>query len=207
MPIDWAKISPIATGQTHRSRNTRSRMGRKRVAPRQVICSESTLLSSFHPTKTDMIMPPSGSMTLLVAVSKKLNRVRPKSVKSLRQPNERAHRVPNRAAIPVLSTTALRRFIFSSSMKKVIAISLMEMVEVSDARKRRKKKSVDHTVPPASEWNIDGSTSNTSVGPADGDMPKVKTAGNMITPAKIATTVSSDAVIRADRPKRVLSAK
>ncbi len=66
-----------------------------------------------------------------------------------------------------------------------------------DARKRRKKKSVDQNTPPPMCMNMDGSTSNTSFGPAAGSCPNVNTAGNMITPASIATNVSSPAVMSA----------
>ena len=48
-----------------------------------------------------------------------------------------------------------------------------------------------------------GNTSNTSVGPASGDNPKEKTAGKMISPAKIATEESSKDEITAVRPKWV----
>lgn len=102
---------------------------------------------------------------------------------------------------------AFFRLIFFSSQKKVIEISLMETVEVRDARKRSRKNSDDHTAPPGSWLKMNGSTSNTKVGPASGDIPKEKTAGKMITPASIATTESRMAVVAAVLASRLLLLK
>lgn len=44
-----------------------------------------------------------------------------------------------------------------------------------------------------------GKISNTNAGPCAGDMPNENTAGKMMTPAKIATEVSSNAVVVALR--------
>ena len=102
-----------------------------------------------------------------------------------------------------LIVEALVRDIFFSSVKNAIDTSLMEIVEVSDAKKSRKKKRIDHICAPGICANIDGNTSNTSAGPFTGDMPNENTAGNIITPARMATRVSSVAVIVALRTMRV----
>ena len=106
-------------------------------------------------------------------------------------------------AITRLIVEALVRDIFFSSVKNAIDTSLIEIVEVSEAKKRRKKKSIDHICAPGICENIEGSTSNTSAGPCTGDMPNENTAGKMIIPARIATRVSSEAVIVALRTMRV----
>ncbi len=107
----------------------------------------------------------------------------------------------------VFMIVAVLRLSFHSSTMKAIEISLIDIVEVSDARVSSKKKSADHTTPPGRLWNIAGRTSNTSVGPAWGEKPKEKTAGKIITPARSATKVSSTAVVIAVFPSLVLSPK
>ena len=94
-----------------------------------------------------------------------------------------------------------------SSIKKAIAVSDMDIVEVSEASIRRKKNSADHSGPSGSEWNIDGSTSNIRVGPAAGDTENVNTAGKMMMPERMATTVSGEAVVAALRSSGVLCEK
>lgn len=102
-----------------------------------------------------------------------------------------------------LMVEALVRDIFFSSVRNAIDTSLIEIVEVSDAKNNKKKKSIDHICAPGICAKIEGSTSNTSAGPCTGDIPNENTAGNMISPASIATRVSSDAVIVALRTMRV----
>ena len=86
-------------------------------------------------------------------------------------PKLSAHRAPKNIATPALTAVARRRLIPFSSVKKAIEISLMEMVDVSEATKSRKKKSVDQITPPGSWWKMLGKTSKTSVGPAAGELP------------------------------------
>ena len=57
-----------------------------------------------------------------------------------------------------------------------------------------KKNKDDHIMLPGRWLKIDGSISNTSVGPCSGDTPKENTAGKMITPASIAIRESNNAV-------------
>lgn len=73
----------------------------------------------------------------------------------------------------------------------------METVEVNEARKRRIKNRVDQNIPAGNLLKISGNTSNTKVGPASGVILKVKIAGKMIIPAKIATIESREAVVTA----------
>ena len=79
-------------------------------------------------------------------------------------------------------------------------ISLIETVDVREAKKSKRKKSVDHNIPAGSWLKILGNTSKTNVGPADGCKPKVKTAGKITTPASIATIESRHAVVNAVFP-------
>ena len=131
----------------------------------------------------------------------------PKIVIPLKLPNESAHIEPKISAMPVLSHVAFLRLIFFSSVKKAIETSLIEIVEDSDAMNNRKKKSDDQMMLPGSWLKMLGSISNTNVGPCSGDTPKVNTAGNIMTPARMATEVSSNAVVVALRTIRVLLLK
>ena len=131
----------------------------------------------------------------------------PKIVIPLKLPNESAHIEPKTSAIPVLSHVAVLRLIFFSSVKKAIETSLIEMVEDSDAINNRKKNSDDQKMLPGSWLNLFGRISNTIVGPCAGETPKVNTAGNIMTPARMATEVSSNAVVVALRTIRVLLLK
>ena len=72
----------------------------------------------------------------------------PHTVKCRRGPKLRAHRSPSMVAMPMVSMVARRRDSRYSSMKYVMEISLMDMVEVSDARNSRKKNSMDQNIPP-----------------------------------------------------------
>ena len=131
----------------------------------------------------------------------------PKIVIPLKLPNASAHIETKTSAIPVLSHVAFLRLIFFSSVKNAIETSLIEMVEDSDAINNRKKKSDDQIMLPGSWLKMLGSISNTNVGPCSGDTPKVNTAGNIMTPARMATEVSSNAVVVALRTIRVLLLK
>lgn len=116
-------------------------------------------------------------------------------MKSLSGPNDRAHRVPSDIAINVRSTVAVRRDILNSSQANEMNISLIEIVDVSEASASRKKNNALHTSLPESRPNTDGSTSKTSLGPASASMPNENTAGKIITPDSTATSVSSKAVV------------
>lgn len=69
-------------------------------------------------------------------------------------------------------------------------ISLIDIVEVNEARNSRKKNNDDHNAPHGNRWKMSGSISKTSLGPAEGSAPNVNTAGNIMTPARTATHVS-----------------
>lgn len=69
-------------------------------------------------------------------------------VKSLRGPKLMAHSTPPTRAMTDESIVAFRRVMCFSSQKYVMEISLMETVEVSDARNSSRKKRVDHIIPP-----------------------------------------------------------
>ena len=119
----------------------------------------------------------------------------PNMVTSTSGPNDNAHSVPRPIAINVRRIVAARRDIWNSSQTKAMNISLIEMVDVSEASTSRKKNNVLQTSPPCNRLKIEGRTSKTSLGPASASIPNEKTAGNIITPAKTATSVSSKAVV------------
>lgn len=131
----------------------------------------------------------------------------PHIVQPLKQPNDNAQNVPKNIAIPVFRYVALERLIFFSSVRYAIDTSLIEIVEEIDAKNSRKKKRVDQKMLPGSWLNMFGRISKTSVGPCVGETPKVNTAGNIMTPARMATEVSSNAVIVALRTMRVFLLK
>ena len=128
-------------------------------------------------------------------------------VKSDNAPKLNAQITPKTQAIIVFKIVAFLLDILFSSTKKAIDISLIDIVEVSDAKNRRKKNKADHTTPPGRWWNMEGSTSKTRAGPAVGLILNVKTAGKIIIPANNATVVSNEAVIVALLARRVLRLK
>ena len=84
----------------------------------------------------------------------------------LRGPKLSAQRTPPPKAIADDHRVLFLRDIFFSSQKKLIEISLIETVDVMEAINRRRKKSVDQSIPPGSCIKMCGKTSNTKVGPA-----------------------------------------
>ena len=93
-------------------------------------------------------MPQTGISRLAVVKLNRSNTVMPKIFQSAAAPNDSAQSEPKTMAMTVLSIEAFSRVIFHSSQKKEMEISLMEMVDVIDARKSRKKKAVAHICPP-----------------------------------------------------------
>ena len=65
------------------------------------------------------------------------------------------------------------------------------MVDVSAAKASRTKKTKLQNQPAGSCAKTFGKVMNTSSGPAVGAIPKLNTAGKIITPARMATTVSN----------------
>lgn len=131
----------------------------------------------------------------------------PKIVKSERGPNDKAHNTPKKPQISVFSNVAFWRFNPCSSIKNEMEISLMDIVDVREAKNNNKKNATDQKCPPSIWEKIVGSTSNTKVGPAVGSAPKEKTAGKIIMPERTATNVSRMAVITELRTRRVESEK
>ena len=76
--------------------------------------------------------------------SNKSNKVMPNILKSLITLNDSEHNMPSTMQIAVLSTVAEERFIFSSSIKHTMQVSLIEMVDVSEAKNSNTKKASDH---------------------------------------------------------------
>lgn len=67
---------------------------------------------------------------------------------SLKAPKLKAQSNPPTSAIAEEIMVAHLRFSFFSSQKYDMEISLIETVEVNEARKRRRKKRVDQIIPP-----------------------------------------------------------
>ena len=132
---------------------------------------------------------------------------KPNTVTDFSTLNDRAHSTASDPTTAAVTQIAFRREKLRSSMRNVIKISLSEMVDVSDAKNSSTKNRMAQTYPPAICWNTAGSTSNTSLGPASGCMPNENTAGKMTMPAKMATSVSSEAMTTASRVSDVSSLK
>lgn len=200
------KMRNIPIGATYLRQNTRSGNVFTLILPSLVRVDFSRERSNIQPAKIEMSMPPSGRRMFDEVKSKKLKKFmsnNPKKLKSLKYPNDKALNTPPQSAMMRLIEEALARDIFFSSVKNAIDTSLMEIVEVSEAKKSRTKNNIDHICAPGICAKIEGNTSNTSAGPCTGDMPNENTAGKIITPARMATRVSSDAVIVALRTMRV----
>lgn len=165
------------------------------------------LLSIYHPTNRANPSPPRGSKMFDETYSNISNIVKSRNFTSLRTLNDRAHSEPKTIAIIVFIAVALFLVILYSSVKKVIEISLMEIVDVMDAKKSSIKNAADQKYPPGICWKMLGRISKTSFGPAAGSNPKENTAGNIIIPAIIATKVSKMAIIVALLTSGVLSEK
>lgn len=78
----------------------------------------------------------------------------PNIVKSLKGPKLNAQINPPASPISDETTVDFLRLHLFSSQKYVIDISLMDTVEVSDARKRSRKNNVDQIAPPGSLLNM-----------------------------------------------------
>lgn len=199
-------ISAMHIGATYLRHITNNGKVFTPILPSLVRVSLRRERSNIHPAKNDINMPPSGRRIFDEVKSKnekKSSEHRPKTLLSLKYPKDNALKTPPHSAMMRLSADAFVRVIFFSSVKNAIDTSLIEIVEVRDAKNRRKKKRIDHNCPPGICVKIEGKTSNTSAGPCTGDMPKENTAGKIIKPARIATSVSSEAVIVALRTMRV----
>lgn len=78
-----------------------------------------------------------------------------------------------------------------ASVTKATATSIKEIVEVTAAMHRSEKNRMLLSHEKDIFSKIAGKTMNTNSGPSAGSTPKAKTAGKIITPAKMATAVSS----------------
>lgn len=196
------RIMARQTGATNFKQNIISLNIGTRIDSLLVNWRRNTPLSRIHPTNIEISIPPIGNSTLDEMLLKRLNRFR-----RSRGPNESAQREPKNSAIAVQTIHAFERLKRPCSVRKVIEISLIDIVDDNDARKSIKKNNVAQIAPAGIIENIRGSTSNIRVGPSAGDIPKVNTAGKIIIPARIATRVSRPAVAAALRTMFVLSLK
>ena len=177
-------------GATYLRLNTRRGNVRTPILPLFVSVSLSRERSNNHPAKNEINIPPSGRRIFDEVKSKnekKSSEQSPNKLLSLKYPNDNALSTPPMSAIHRLSVEALVRDIFFSSLRNAIDTSLIEIVEVSDAKNNRKKNRIDHNCPPGIWAKIEGRTSNTRAGPCTGDMPNENTAGKMIIPDSCAT--------------------
>lgn len=176
-------------------------------SPLLVSWSSRNFLSTTHPTNNEKNMPPTGNNMLDDTKSNKSNNVFPQMVNELITPNDNEQSTPRTIHIAVFSIVAFFRDIFSSSTKQAMQVSLIEMVDVNEAKNNNMKNADDHKIGIGKCWNIDGSISNTNFGPASADIPNENTAGKIITPASIATNVSNAPIVNAFFTNGVLSLK
>ena len=101
-------------------------------------------------------------------------------------------------------TTDFLRLILNISMQNEIIFSNTAMIVEKQANVIKRKNSVPQILPPAIFTNTFGKVMNMSAGPWSGSTPYEKHAGKIISPAIIATKVSS-AQIFTDSPGRVSS--
>ena len=88
--------------------------------------------------------PPTGSRIFDEKKSNNSKSVMPKILKSLITLNDNEQSTPSTMQMPVLSIVAERRSIFSSSIKHTMQVSLIDMVEVSEAKNSNTKNASDH---------------------------------------------------------------
>ena len=88
--------------------------------------------------------PPTGSRIFDEKKSNNSKSVMPKILNSLITLNDNEQSTQSTMQMPVLSIVAERRFIFSSSIKHTIQVSLIDMVEVSEAKNSNTKNASDH---------------------------------------------------------------
>ena len=131
----------------------------------------------------------------------------PHSLTSSSTLNDKAAIVASTKVNRAVQLIARGRDNLRSSMRKVMGISLNEMVEVNEAKNTSRKNSNAHTYPPVICWKIPGKTSKINLGPAVGSKPKENTAGKIITPDRIATSVSITATVVASLASDVSSLK
>ena len=182
-------------------------MTEKSLLPVRESCAAKRLRGYAHPAISEAQTPPKGSRTLEEAKSKRLKTVREQILKLASGPKLNAQRPPRAMLRPITAAEAFLRDQPNCSVQNDMEISDMEMVEVSEAIKSSMKNRGARIRPPAIAPKIAGSVSNTRVGPAVGDMPKLNTAGKIIIPDRIATRVSSEAILTAVRGMMVESLK
>ena len=89
-------------------------------------------------------------------------------------------------------------------MQDDIIVSNTAITVENAANDINRKKRLPQTLPPVIALKMLGNVIKIKLGPLSGFTPKAKHAGNMISPATIATKVSSIAIFT-DSPKRDLS--
>ena len=146
-------------------------------------------------------MPPTGSMMLVVTVSRKSKIVRPHMVYSLHGPTESEHIGLSMSKGRVTVSTALTRDMPARFSINATETSASEMVDVNAATVSSRKNSDDHTRVPPIWANISGRVMNTRAEPARllSCKPNVITAGKMMKPMNMATMRSSSETVTAVR--------
>ena len=111
-------------------------------------------------------MPPTGSMKLVVMVSRKSNIVSPAIVYPLHGPTDSEHIGLNMRRGRVTVSTAAVRDIPARFCMNATDTSASDIVEVKAARVSNRKKSDDHMHVPPIWAKISGKVMNTSADPA-----------------------------------------
>tara|TARA_B100001113_G_C21027522_1_gene586442 strand:- start:60 stop:557 length:498 start_codon:yes stop_codon:yes gene_type:complete len=148
----------------------------------------------MNPTKIAMRRPPNGNIIFDVNPSSKSKNDMPNIVNPSNKLNEK------REPKPISQVIIPRRMVASAllyeylSIKKLMAGSINEIDEVIAAKKSNMKNNVAMTSPNGIAPKAIGSVLKISPGPAvEGSRLYVKTIGNIIIPARIATNVSEKA--------------
>ena len=154
----------------------------------------SARISSFfqiQPTKIEVRIPRTGSITIAVKLSSNAKRFIPTTLNSLHAPSDNEQVVESNSVAMVTTVEPALRLIPRFSTKYDVTASCIEIVDDNAARPSKRKKSVAHRLPKGIDEKTLGIATNASCIPLSFSTPAEK----MITAAVSATTVSSDTTL------------
>ena len=158
----------------------------------------------FDIQKNKYISEPAGNIRLLTRKSSKSRIVDSPpngwSDDNILNPNTQGN--DNTDIIIILISTAFFLVILNFSTQQVSIFSNNAITVENAAKVINRKNKLPQMLPPFIEVNTLGNVMNIRLGPLSGSTLKAKHDGNMISPAIIATNVSSRAIF-IDSPKRV----
>lgn len=152
-----------------------------------------------------VIMLATGSMTFVATVSSRLNIFMPPILIQDRDPWDSEHMVLRINSGSITVRHADVRRIRNRSCMNAIDTSASDIVDVSAATMRSRKKSDDHNCVRGICANTYGRVTKTSVAPSSPSLlsPNDFTAGNIIIPIITATSISRRDTVTAVRVRRV----